>query len=151
MPVLQRWTGPGRVARTARNPVILVVEDEELVRHSVAGVFREADFEVLEAASGMAALMIMQSRTAIDAVFTELVLPSFPDGFTLARLAEATLPGCAILLASGSACPVASALGARTRFIAKPYGVHQLVALVNEMIRAAAAGSKEAGQASRRH
>ncbi len=108
-----------------------------MIRAVAVAIFRSADFEVLEAGSGMAALMILQHRVDVDAAFLDVVMPSVPDGFTLARFIEATTPACAILLTSGTACPMASTLSTRTRFIGKPYDARQVVALVNDMIRSA--------------
>ena len=115
-------------------PVILVVEDEDAVRREAVESFREAGFEVLEAASGMAAIMILQQRLDICAVFTDVVMPSAPDGFRLAEFIHATSPGCVILVTSGAACPL-SLPNTRTKFIPKPYTGPQVVGLIREMMQ----------------
>nr|WP_321985508.1 response regulator [uncultured Lichenicoccus sp.] len=120
-------------------PVILIVDDEEHVRDPVVAVFEEAGFEVLEAGSGMAAIMLLRQRPHLDALFTDIVMPSAPDGFRLAEIIHATSPACAILLTSDAVCPVLQTMNTRMRFVPKPYDGDHVLALVRALMRSVAA------------
>ena len=60
-------------------PVILIVEDEFLIRAATADVIREAGFEVLEAANADDALVILEARGDIRVVFTDIQMPGSMD------------------------------------------------------------------------
>jgi CheY-like chemotaxis protein len=82
--------------------VILVVEDEELVRDFVEQVLSEAGYEVLLAATADVAVRILAQRE-IDLLFTDIVMPGSIDGLGLARLVYAKYPRTRVLCASGYA------------------------------------------------
>ena len=105
------------LSQARRPPVILIVEDEEYVRLPIASMFEEAGFEVLQANCGMAAILILKGRPHVDAMFTDVVMPSAPDGYKLAELVHATNPKCVILLTSGRSCPLSGVVNF-------PDGVH---------------------------
>lgn len=65
--------------------VVLVVEDEPLIRMDVADYVSETGFETLEAATGDEALSILCGRDDIDGVFTDVNMPGRVDGLALAR------------------------------------------------------------------
>lgn len=129
------------LSKVRRPPVILIVDDEEHVRLPIASMFEEAGFEVLQANSGMAAIMILQDRPHVDAMFTDVVMPSAPDGYKLAEFVHATNPGCVIILTSGMSCPLPGVLNSRTEFIPKPYNGNEVIARINALIRANTAES----------
>ena len=68
-----------------RRPVVLVVEDEYLLRLNAADMIRAADFQVIEAASADEAIAILESRDDIAVVFTDIQMPGSMDGLKLAR------------------------------------------------------------------
>ena len=107
--------------------VVLVVEDEWLIRESLVEVLAQAGFRVLQAAHGEDALATMQEHgPAIDLLFTDIRMPGRLDGLELARRARALLPGLAILIASGNWVPTPGDLPAGSFFLAKPYSFREL-------------------------
>ena len=107
--------------------VVLVVEDEWLIRESLVEVLAQAGFRVLQAAQGEDALATMQEHGPdIDLLFTDIRMPGRLDGLELARCARALLPGLAILVASGNWVPMLSDLPAGSLFLAKPYSFREL-------------------------
>ena len=66
-------------------PAILIVEDEGLIRLSAAKMIADAGFEVIEAADADEAIRILESRTDIRVVFTDIQMPGSMDGLKLAR------------------------------------------------------------------
>jgi CheY-like chemotaxis protein len=66
-----------------KRPVILVVEDESLIRMHAVEMIEEA-FEVVEAASADEAIAILEARLDITVVFTDIQMPGRMDGLKLA-------------------------------------------------------------------
>lgn len=90
-PQIQRGVGPKGAVR----PVVLFVEDHELLRHTVANDLRDAGYTVMTAARGEEALAILRGPTRVDALLTDLRLPGQIDGWDIAeqaRLVRSELP-----------------------------------------------------------
>jgi len=81
---------------------ILVVDDEILLRLSIADEFRAHGYAVVEAANADEALSILQSGTVIHAVFTDVRMPGSMDGIELARRIRAEWPEISVVVASGT-------------------------------------------------
>ncbi|SED72306.1 Response regulator receiver domain-containing protein [Bradyrhizobium lablabi] len=69
----------------AESPVILIVEDEFLLRMDSAETLENAEFEVVQAGNADEAMAILQARPAIHVVFTDIQMPGSMDGLKLAR------------------------------------------------------------------
>ena len=65
-------------------PVVLVVEDEPLLRLFATDMIEEAGFEVLQAPNASAALMTLEERLDVRVVFTDVNMPGGIDGIMLA-------------------------------------------------------------------
>jgi len=100
-------------------PVVLVVEDDVLLRLVTADSLREAGFEVLEAANAAEAMLVLASMP-VDAVFSDIDMPGKMDGLALAQWMRQRRLDTKIILTSG----VARALGGAEEygsFLPKPY------------------------------
>lgn len=117
------------------DPVVLVVEDEPLVRTYAAEVLMDAGCRVFEACHAQDALAILGERHDIEIVMTDIEMPGELDGLALAAAISARWPEIVILVNSGRLRPEPDALPIGAGFIAKPYLagelVRQLEALVN--------------------
>jgi CheY-like chemotaxis protein len=81
---------------------ILVVEDEILVRMSVADQLREAGYVVIETANADEALAVLRTtRSEVKLVLSDLRMPGVLDGAGLARLLRLKYPTIKIVLTSG--------------------------------------------------
>jgi CheY-like chemotaxis protein len=98
--------------------VVLVVEDEILVRLSANDMLREAGYRVLEARDGQEALTILEMQADVRALFTDVTMPNV-DGLSLAKIVSERWPQIGILLTSGLAVP--SELPRGARFVSKSY------------------------------
>jgi CheY-like chemotaxis protein len=87
-----------RVVESPRR-VVLVVEDEALVRMNACDMFEDMGFEVLDAADGREALDLLESRPDVDLVFSDCRMPRM-TGPELARTAARRWPSLRIVLAS---------------------------------------------------
>jgi CheY-like chemotaxis protein len=120
--------GPGAVvARNSRKKrVVLVVEDDELIRMHAADMVRDMGFETIEAANADEAISLLEKCPDITVVFTDIQMPGSMDGLRLLAVVRDRWPPVALLVASGQVQPPASALSAGARFLSKPYLSHQL-------------------------
>ena len=99
--------------------VVLVVEDEAVVRAAIAEEFRNYGWQVLEAASGEDAIALIADNY-IDVVFTDIQLAGVMSGWDTAEALRARTPAVAVLYTSGNACDPARQVGA-SLFVGKPY------------------------------
>jgi DNA-binding response OmpR family regulator len=83
-----------------RPPTILLVEDEAIIRLSLAEHLRECGFDVLEAWNGDLAKDLLGER-GIDVVFTDVQMPGQLDGLALARWLRETYPDVDLMITSG--------------------------------------------------
>lgn len=103
------------------DPVILVVEDEALIRISVAMSLRDLGWEVLEAANAAEALQAMDQREEISVLFTDIDMPGAMNGLGLARAVSERWPVVMIVITSGMNAPSTDELPAGATFVPKPY------------------------------
>jgi len=124
-------------ARQAASAVVLLTEDEGLVRMFAADALREVGgFEVLEAASGDEALTVLQA-CGVQVLVTDVEMPGTIDGFALARRVAEAWPRTGIVVTTGRALPAEGDLPAGARFVPKPYSVDTLVTAVRDVLRSA--------------
>ena len=83
------------------NETILVVEDHENLRHYTTTTLAELGYTILEAASGSAALRVLEDAQVIDLLFTDVVLPGGMNGRELADHARVRRPGLRVLFTTG--------------------------------------------------
>jgi CheY-like chemotaxis protein len=102
-------------------PVVLVVEDEFLIRTYAVDVIKAAGFEVLEATNAEEAILILESRTDIRIVFTDIQMPGSMDGLKLAHAVRDRWPPVQIVATSGHQVVQESDLPAGSLFFPKPY------------------------------
>lgn len=113
---------------------VLIVEDEVLIRTLCADVFREAEYEVIEAGNGDQALELLKSGISVSAIVSDIRMPGSTDGMSLRQEVEQHWPGVKILLTSGHMHVERSELSEDQAFIAKPYRFLDLVRQVDELI-----------------
>jgi two-component system, response regulator PdtaR len=100
------------------NPVvILLVEDEVLVRMVAADVLSDAGFTILESTNAEEALRLLETRSDVQVLFTDVNMPGAPDGLGLAQTVHNRSPEVGILIGSGRIRPSPAELPPGTRFI----------------------------------
>ncbi len=114
--------------------MILVVDDETLLRMLAVEHFEDNGYEVLEAKDGHEAIAILRGRPDIQAIFTDVQMPGDPDGFGVAREAREVIPNCAVVVVSARQWPEGGDLQPGMRFITKPYNSSSVVRMFNEML-----------------
>ena len=84
--------------------VVLVVEDEILIRMVIADYLRSCGYRVIEAASADEALIILQHKELdVDVVFSDIEMPGSMDGFQLSKWLRANRPTVDVILAGSVA------------------------------------------------
>ncbi len=118
------------------NPqLILVVEDETLVRMTLVDVLDDAGFKVIEAVHADEALRLLQAVPTIDGVVTDVEMPQGSiNGFELARQVRASQKEIGVLIASGRAAPKPGDLPDGALFIGKPVHPETLVKLLKTLL-----------------
>jgi two-component system cell cycle sensor histidine kinase/response regulator CckA len=118
---------------------ILLVEDEDPVRAVNARALTARGYTVLEAASGVDALQIIEGRDApVDLVVSDVVMPEM-DGPTLLRELRKRHPDLKVVFVSGYAEDAFKKNlpdGEEFRFLAKPFSLKQLVETVKQALAA---------------
>jgi CheY-like chemotaxis protein len=82
-------------------PVVLVVEDEFLVRMQAVDMIEEAGFDAIEANNADEAIRLLETRKDIRIVFTDIEMPGSMDGLRLARAIRDRWPPIELILTSG--------------------------------------------------
>lgn len=121
--------GPGE----SHKPVILLVEDDVLVRFTTADILREFGFDVLEAVNPSEALALLTTGHPLNLVITDIRMPGHMDGVQLTSVIKATRPNLPIALLSSHLDRSEHQADA---FVAKPYDIDQLVEVVKRLIGA---------------
>ena len=112
-------------------PVILIVEDEALLRLTTIGTLEDAGYQVLEARDADEAIAILEKRSDIRLVFTDIQMPGAMDGLKLAAFIRDRWPPVKLVLTSGNFRPEAGSLPEGARFILKPYSENNLIELLH--------------------
>lgn len=115
-----------------RKPVVLVVEDEVLIRITLADCLRDSGCCVLQAATGDEALTLLASGVPCDLVISDVRMPGKTDGLALLRQSKLEHPDLPFIVVSGHLLSddVVQADG----FFSKPYDFVEVVAAVGRLI-----------------
>ncbi len=117
--------------------VVLLVEDDPLVRLVAADLLSDAGFRVVEAETADAAIGVLEARDDIRVVVTDVRMPGKRTGLDLAEDVRNRWPGTPVLITSGYLPPSPRPMLRGASFLAKPYDVEELVQRVRRMVKAA--------------
>jgi CheY-like chemotaxis protein len=112
-------------------PIVLIVEDEPLLRMMAVDMVEDAGFEAVEAADATEALRILETRLDIRIVFTDVDMPRGIDGMMLAALIRDRWPPIEIIVTSGHVTAPRIPEGAV--FFSKPFLPDQVIATMRRM------------------
>ena len=118
-----------------KRPVVLIVEDEFLVRMGTRAAVEEAGFDVLEAGDADEAIAILSARNDILLIFTDVHMPGSMDGLKLAHFVRHRWPPVKIVATSGRVRIADSDLPDGGRFLPKPYSAAEITATLHELIQ----------------
>jgi two-component sensor histidine kinase/DNA-binding response OmpR family regulator len=115
-------------------PNVLIVEDEMLLRMRAVDIVEDAGFTPIEAVNADDALAILESRSDIELLFTDIQMPGSIDGLKLAHAVHERWPLIKIILVSGQLTLTDDDKPADSRFYGKPLDVKHMVAQMQDMI-----------------
>ena len=116
------------------SPNVLVVEDEMVMRMRAVDIVEDAGFTPVEAVNADEALSILESRSDISLLFTDIQMPGSMDGLMLAHAVHKRWPSIKIILVSGQVKLSDTDKPADSRFFGKPLEVTQMIAELQEMV-----------------
>ena len=114
--------------------VVLVVEDEMLLRMRAVDMVEDAGYTSVEAVDADEAVAILESRSDIALMFTDIQMPGSMDGLKLAHAVRKRWPPIKIILVSGQLTPAIIDIPADSRFYGKPLGAKEMIAEMQNMI-----------------
>ena len=118
----------------ASKPIVLVVEDEMVLRMRAVDIVEDAGFVPVEAVSADEALRILESRDDISLLFTDVQMPGSMDGLKLAHATHARWPHIKIILVSGQIAVTDADKPDDSRFFTKPLEIEQMVREIQAMV-----------------
>ena len=119
----------------AKRAVILIVEDELLIRMNAVEMIEET-YEVVEAANADEAIAILERRLDITVLFTDIQMPGSMDGLKLAAAVRDRWPPILIVATSGHVNLGPGDLPQGGRFLPKPYSPAEITKILRELIAA---------------
>lgn len=114
--------------------VVLVVEDELMLRMRAVDIVQDAGFTPVEAINADEALGILEARDDISVLFTDIQMPGSMDGLKLAHLAHKRWPHIKIILVSGQIAVTEADAPDDSRFFPKPLEIEQMIAELQQMV-----------------
>jgi len=121
------------MTQNSKSPIVLVAEDEALVRELSVGELQDAGYTVIEAANAGQALAILENGVAVDVLFTDVNMPGEIDGMVLAQLVHRRWPGVGLIVTSGKTDIPETDLPDDGRFIRKPYRLSEMSRMVGQI------------------
>jgi CheY-like chemotaxis protein len=112
---------------------LLLVEDHPDSRRTLAILLINLGYKVSSAAGGAEALLYVNSEEHFDAVITDVVMPGM-SGVEFARLARAARPGLPIVLLTGNADGITSAIASGAVALLKPVTSERLSHVLDDAL-----------------
>jgi DNA-binding NtrC family response regulator len=119
---------------TSRPCAVLIVEDEAILRLHAVDLVEEAGFTAIEASNADEAVAILESRSDISLLFTDVHMPGSMDGLKLAHAVRNRWPPIKIVVVSGHMQVDQNDMPADSRFFGKPFQADKMIAELRAMI-----------------
>ena len=107
--------------------VVLVVEDEPIIRMNAVAMIEDAGYDVLEASNADDAILLLETRPDIRVVFSDIEMPGSMDGLKLIHAVRERWPPVILILSSGRVAPLVADMPSDTVFLRKPYAEDELM------------------------
>ena len=114
--------------------VVLVVEDQPLIRFNAVELVNSAGFEAIGAKNADEAIQILHARPDIHLVFTDVEMPGTMDGIRLTHYIRTRWPKIYLIVASGQRIIAENHLPNGSKFFPKPYSDDSIVKEIKRML-----------------
>lgn len=118
----------------ASRRVVLVIEDEPLLRLDALHIIETAGYATLQASSAAEAVAFLEQRDDIKAVFSDIQIMGEPDGLRLAHIVRERWPPTGLVLTSGWSTPTPDQMPVSCLFLPKPYTPQALIRALETVI-----------------
>jgi CheY-like chemotaxis protein len=122
------------LGHSAVSAVVLVVEDEMLLRMRAVDMVEDAGFTPVEAVDADEAVAILEARSDVALMLTDIQMPGTMDGLNLAHTVHRRWPPIKIILVSGQLKLADIDIPLDSRFFAKPLDAAEMIAEMRAMI-----------------
>ena len=116
------------------SPVVLVVEDDWLLRLIAVEIVEDAGLVAIEAANADEAIAILECRADIALIFTDVDMPGSMDGLKLAHAVRRRWPPIKIIIVSGKTHLSNADLPSDARFFSKPYSAPNMISELRSLV-----------------
>jgi two-component system, response regulator PdtaR len=113
-------------------PIVLIVEEDALIRMSAVHIIEDAGYPVVEACNADEAIGILERQSNIGVVFTDINMSGSMDGLKLAHAIRNRWPPIHLIVASG--LNMQDKLPAKGRFVRKPYTAEDVTTALDELL-----------------
>ena len=124
---------PEQVPTDALCAIVLIVEDEPLQRMDMVDMAERAGFEVLEAINADHAVALLEKRTDIRLVITDIDMPGAMDGMKLAAAVRKRWPPIEIIIVTAGTMPTQQDLPERAIVMSKPLNYERVIEAMNRL------------------
>jgi two-component system, response regulator PdtaR len=128
-------------------PIVLIVEDDIVIRSPLAEYLRAAGYSIVQAANAAEAVALFAAGVPIDVVFSDIRMPGSMDGLGLARWIRQHHPEVRVALTSGNGNGARAARVAKF-YLPKPYQAAEVAARIGQLLREATPPTRSAAPAS---
>lgn len=118
------------------SPTILIVEDDPILRCLTMNLVEDAGFVAIEAADADEAVAILETRSDIALLLTDIDMDGSMDGLALARAVRTRWPPIKIIIASARGQPLDCNMPVGSRFFGKPYHAQTMASEIRSLIGA---------------
>lgn len=129
----------GDHSKPIAKPLVLIVDDEEMIRRVITLTLEPRGYRCLEAGTGAAALARCASDPRPEIVLLDMMLPDMTGGSVLARLrsdpATQAIPVIGLSGWPAESGEHGSALATLSGYLEKPFRADALVAMVSRLVR----------------
>ncbi len=120
--------------KSDNQPIVLVVEDEMVLRLRAIDIVEDAGFLPVEAVNADQAIAILETRDDISLLFTDIQMPGSMDGLMLAHEVRKRWPQIKIILVSGQIAVTDADKPLDSRFFAKPLEIDEMIGELRAMV-----------------
>ena len=113
-------------------PIVLIVEEDALIRMSAVHMIQDAGYPIVEACNADEAIGILERQSDIRVVFTDINMSGSMDGLKLAHAIRNRWPPIHLIVASG--LNMQDKLPANGRFVRKPYAAEDITTALDDLL-----------------
>ncbi|MGC1333105.1 response regulator [Pseudomonas sp.] len=120
------------------HPLVVVVEDELIIREFVCEILKEEGYETVEFETADAAVPFLEQRAPeVGLLLTDILMPGHINGADLSNLVHRRWPQVPILIMSGHETPESSGVMCDVAFLRKPWTIGQMLQGVEDALQQA--------------